>query len=78
MIKDKIVIIKYIKSIIDIEFIKKLLEVAEIKIMTLAPELNGIDPLLDFMQKNKIKIHKGVFKQLIRKNLTIKIDLSMI
>lgn len=43
----------------DIEFIKKLLEVAEIKIMTLAPELNGIEPLLDFMQKNKIKIQFG-------------------
>ena len=27
--------------------------------MTLAPELNGIEPLLDFMQKNKIKIQFG-------------------
>ncbi len=43
----------------DIEFIKKLLGVAEIKIVTLAPELNGIEPVLDFLQENKIKIQFG-------------------
>ena len=41
------------------EFIKNILKIATIKIITLAPEIEGMDKFINFLSKNNIKIQFG-------------------
>ena len=41
------------------EFIEKIINIADVKVITLAPEIEGMNEFMPFLEKNKIKIQFG-------------------